>query len=128
MKNLIFVGGIQCSGKSYLVNRLIKKNTNYIDLGFDKLESRMGTNAVDFFKYVTLLNPDLTDKLEKLGVNFSSNDLAIEQQLLKERLFVRDEAENWTRLIQESLFTYLAKTLLDGENESIPILESLFYF
>lgn len=129
MEKIIFVGGIQCSGKSYLIDRLIEKDSSkFSDFKVDDISNQMLDSATDFFKFLFMLNPENKDEYRINIYGKNESELIVERDLLKEKLFDESESYNWKIMLGESIYTCLAVNLLNSYNEGVvSIVENLFY-
>lgn len=127
MKEMILIGGIPCSGKSFLTNRLIRNNPKtYVNLGIDIIYDYIEANSRKFFMYLNILNPDL---IENLGINFKKDKikkLNAKKKILKNYLNENGIGHYWEKLLQGSGNIYFAEKLLNLDNSNKAVVESLF--
>ncbi|MBI2101322.1 hypothetical protein HYT53_01815 [Candidatus Woesearchaeota archaeon] len=125
MENLMLVGGIPYSGKSYLCDAIKQRNPKYKILGIDSIHDKLEEEPEKFFESLQKFYPAI---LQQFGISTPS---AGKRDLNKLKYAVitavgKDGKTFWNQLFQQAVNSYIVSELshIGGE---IPVIESLLH-
>ncbi len=127
MQELMLVGGIPYSGKSYLCKSLVERNpNNCIYLGLDNLHEKMDADPMLFFRSLALFYPQIIRQIGMDPNSLSKSNLQ-ERKVFLEELFTKHAGrQSWISVVQQAVNAYIVSQLkLAGSK--VPIIESLLH-
>ncbi len=120
MKDLVLVGGIPYSGKSYFCRKLVEGSEGrFVDLGLDTLYNKLRDDPATFRKCMRLLPPEFKESCWIRNDGIDIKDLAIVTMKLGGRQF-------FTLFMQQLENAYLIDEM-SRVGGKVPVTESLFY-
>lgn len=123
MKDLILIGGIPYSGKSYFCRKLVEKDPDrFIDLGLDKLYGELAADTNMFSHCYGLLPAEL-----KKYIKVDSKTQFKFEELKKYISDLTGDTAFWQLYMQQIVNVLLIERLSKAGKGVVPVIESLFH-
>lgn len=127
MQELMLVGGIPYSGKSYLCDSLVERRPEkYTYLGLDNLHEKMDSDPLLFFRNLALFYPQIICKIGMDPNNLNRYNLQERKSFLKGLFTAQFGEQSWILVVQQAVNAY-AVSQLKQSGSKVPIIESLLH-
>jgi len=123
---MIFVGGLQYSGKSTFCRKISEYNPRIAYISFDDVFSRISTNGHEFISLLKDVNRDVYTNVKKLGKKCEIDDeniiLGVYARLMQEA----GKFKEFEKLTQDCALLKTKKMISSFDNSKIPVVDGLF--
>lgn len=124
---MILVGGIPYSGKSYLCDAIISSNSRFVDCVLDRLVKEVETDDVKFFRYYEMMPCKVRDAIARAYPFIArQGDEDSQRRLSRIKAMLCDRKEQWVHVSNAVMMVYLTDKLLHLQ-ANVPVIESILH-